>query len=124
MKWIIWILLFISAVAQPMSKTGIYMLFQANRIYISSTLCEQRQIPASTCQGKCFLKKELQKESEREKQLPSGKHAATDLIVVAPAIAVSIPWLTSKEDEKYASYIPSFYPTLTHSIFHPPQLLT
>ncbi|MEJ8800811.1 hypothetical protein [Pontibacter sp. H249] len=124
MKRIIWILLFISAVAQPMSKTGIYMLFQANRTYISSALCEQRQIPASTCQGKCFLKKELTKESEREKQLPSGKHAATDLIVVAPAITISIPCLESTAKKKYSNYTPGFYPTVTHSIFHPPQLLT
>ena len=107
-----------------MSRTGIYVLFQANRSYIASNLCEKRQLPNSTCEGKCFLTKELKKESEREKQLPVSKRSAADIIVVAPAIAISIPWQEVKEKGKYKTYTSRPYSTVTLSIFHPPQPLT
>lgn len=36
--------------------------FKMNQVYIASTLCINRDNPNSSCHGKCYLKKNLQKD--------------------------------------------------------------
>lgn len=40
--------------------------YYANKDYISSVLCENRNRPALACNGKCYLQKELSKASSSE----------------------------------------------------------
>jgi hypothetical protein len=48
--------------------------YHFNQKFIAATLCENRDKPASCCKGKCFLKKQLQKEEEPGKSnLPQSK---------------------------------------------------
>ncbi|MBC5994525.1 hypothetical protein [Pontibacter cellulosilyticus] len=107
-----------------MSKTGIYLLFQANRAYISSYLCEQRQDSASDCQGKCYLKKELKKETKREQQLPGKKLPATDLILMVANSEVETIGVVALGNDVNFGYTIRSYPTVARTIFQPPQLLT
>lgn len=117
-------LLIISAVAQPMSKTGIYLLFQANRAYISSYLCEQRETPSSTCQGKCYLKKELKKESEREQQVPGKKLPATDLILMVANFKLETAGVAAEDSDANFGYTIKSYSTAPRNVFQPPRPLT
>ncbi|WP_170866124.1 hypothetical protein [Pontibacter flavimaris] len=42
MKRVVWMLLVVIAVVQPLSSTDIHMLFQADRSYAASHLCAKR----------------------------------------------------------------------------------
>ncbi|WP_209332706.1 hypothetical protein [Lunatimonas salinarum] len=40
--------------------------FQLNRSFISEMFCENRDIPMSTCEGQCFLNKQLDEATEKQ----------------------------------------------------------
>ncbi|MCC5936157.1 MAG: hypothetical protein JJU34_02635 [Lunatimonas sp.] len=40
--------------------------FQLNRSFISEMFCENKDIPMSTCEGHCFLDKQLDKATEKQ----------------------------------------------------------
>ncbi|MDX1365868.1 MAG: hypothetical protein R3243_16810 [Arenibacter latericius] len=51
-----------------------------NYDYIVENLCENRARPALNCDGKCYLSKQLAKESESEDKNPfDGKRLLTDI---------------------------------------------
>jgi len=45
--------------AQSLYKLGLITYFQMNREYIAQVLCINKEKPASTCNGQCFLKMKL-----------------------------------------------------------------
>jgi hypothetical protein len=108
---------------QPLSQQGIYLMYQLNKAYIASELCEQRLIPDTDCQGKCHLRKELKKDAEREQQAQRQQQAAVDLIFYAttsaPVPAPVIPTST----RLVTHYQPGHSIMLVYSIFHPPQFI-
>ena len=56
---------------QSFTRTFIYLNYQANKDYISNVLCENKAKKEMHCEGKCHLKKELQKEDKKE-STPTG----------------------------------------------------
>ena len=64
------LLLSIVILAQSVVGTLVVVRYQANKKYIASTLCENRNKPSKKCEGKCYLKKQLKKAEEAEKTLP------------------------------------------------------
>ncbi len=56
---------------QSFTRTFIYLNYQANKDYISNMLCENKARKELHCEGKCHLKKELQKEDKKE-STPAG----------------------------------------------------
>jgi hypothetical protein len=64
----------ISAMLLPSLTTiGILIDFKINQDYIAKFLCINREKPMSTCNGKCYLTKQLKKAEEQEK----NKHLQT-----------------------------------------------
>lgn len=125
MKRFIWVLLVIGAVAQPLSKTGIYMLFQANRAYIAAHLCEKREIPASDCQGKCYLNKKLKQDGEKQQQTPQAqKQVNIDMIPAVAGLKIEKAFYEQLPEKAPVRYGLKTYPALSYSIFHPPKVLT
>ncbi|HLK27678.1 MAG TPA: hypothetical protein VKT28_03800 [Puia sp.] len=57
----------IAVVGTTFSKAIVQLDYNINQNYISSTLCENRNKPACCCRGKCFLKKQLQKDEGSDK---------------------------------------------------------
>ena len=53
---------------QPMLRFGITLSFQLNQKEIAKSLCVKKNIQGNTCQGKCYLKKQLKKAEEAEKK--------------------------------------------------------
>lgn len=43
-----------------------FVSFKWNQEYIATTYCENKQKPALECDGKCYLKKQIQKQQESE----------------------------------------------------------
>jgi hypothetical protein len=49
------------------SKTIVtFVGFKWNQAYIATTLCENKEKPALKCNGKCYLRKQIEKEQESE----------------------------------------------------------
>jgi hypothetical protein len=46
--------------------TAVFVNFQINQSYISTTLCENRFSPELNCAGKCYLKKQFNTQSQQE----------------------------------------------------------
>jgi hypothetical protein len=53
---------------QPLVRIGTLAVFSAKQKEIALKLCEKKDIPGNTCQGRCQLKKELKKISETERK--------------------------------------------------------
>jgi hypothetical protein len=51
-------------VLQSFSTLTILGAFYANQSYIASVLCERKAEPVATCNGKCYLAKEINKSIE------------------------------------------------------------
>jgi hypothetical protein len=108
---------------QPLSKQGIYLVYQLNKAYIASELCEQRLVPDADCQGKCHLRKELEKDAEREQQSQRQQLQAADLILSGIGIAAISSPVIPDADTFPTAYQPGHATMLVYSIFHPPRFI-
>jgi hypothetical protein len=100
-----------------------YASFFLNRTFIAINLCVNRNVSDSTCKGKCFLKKSIQENKEREQQCPnSQKEERVNVVFLITTDIITSP----KDDSK--NYSPPFGYDCFYSfqyqsdIFHPPQL--
>ncbi|HEX5003390.1 MAG TPA: hypothetical protein VFW78_12920 [Bacteroidia bacterium] len=90
-----------------------------NKKFISSVLCVNRNVPGSTCHGKCHLKKELAKD---ETDLPSGE-SKTKSAPESVWITGSVLKILFTQAYFTTSYIPEellLFPEFSKEIFHPP----
>jgi hypothetical protein len=62
------ILLALLIFLQPFSKMVILVSFKINQKEIAKTLCVKKEVQNNTCQGRCHLKKQLDKAEEQEKK--------------------------------------------------------
>jgi hypothetical protein len=88
------IFLFAAILAQTFSKAVIVLDFYANQKYIAANLCENKDKPQMNCCGKCQLKKRLNKEDNKDKQMPERKNGKEEVLssksffaTVQPAVA-------------------------------------
>ena len=65
------IFLAFAVLANSFACTILVVQYQAQKDFIAKTLCENKNKPSKGCQGKCYLKKQLKKAEEAEKNLPS-----------------------------------------------------
>ncbi|GGG12984.1 hypothetical protein [Pontibacter amylolyticus] len=122
MKRLAIILCVLCVLVQPLSKQGIMMVYQLNRDYIASELCENRFIPGSDCQGKCHLRKELKKDTERKKEAPRQQRTVDMVVYKAEMLhlALAIP---QEEENERCLYLAGVYASPDFSIFHPPSFM-
>lgn len=50
------------------SNVFVYLNFKINQDEIAKTLCVKKEIKNNTCNGKCFLAKQLKKAADKEKK--------------------------------------------------------
>jgi len=56
------------------NKIGVLIDFKINQNFIAKVLCINKEKPKSTCNGKCYLTKQLKKaEKQDQKQIPNSK---------------------------------------------------
>jgi len=113
------LLLLISVVGSSFNKAIILLDYSINKSYIAAELCEKRNIPKSCCQGKCYLKKQLQKDED-------GKNASS----TARADEISIQWFCEElssdsyffpeKEVPFCDYLFKPYSTASTAVFHPP----
>jgi hypothetical protein len=95
------------------------MQFKANQSYIASVLCENKNKPEMHCNGRCHLKKELDRDAQQDKNTNSGKDKYEVMFIDALQSFQTAP---PADQLIFISYYkaPSL-DTLIPSIFHPPQ---
>ena len=112
---------------QTFSQALILAKFYANQDYIAKNLCENRNRPQLHCNGKCCLKKKLDKEnatgttsnSKSEKESP-----IVALFFTEPASFDVLPSFVSPIRQKFAGRTDRCLCPALGNIFHPPGIAT
>lgn len=94
--------------------------YAVNYKYIVENLCEKRNIPQSTCKGKCYLEKELSKTEKHSNNSQNIKLAGLDVFVSHEILSFSgirSDFKTPKIRPGYTDFHTSEYAS---RIFHPP----
>lgn len=106
--------------ANAMSRSGMYVFYQLNRAVIAATLCEERAVPESTCQGSCYLKKELKKAQEQNKQTHRHFAQGTDLVLFLYPLAAPLKEVSAEIKTQKHTYLAGSSSEFSMMIFHPP----
>lgn len=72
-----------SLLIQTFSKQFVVLQFQLNQAEIAKTLCVKKEVKGNACQGKCHLKKELNKLDSTEKNQGSSKKMSIDFTYIS-----------------------------------------
>lgn len=104
---------------QCLAKLGLITFYQLNKDYISRELCENRNKPKMRCEGKCFLKKNLDRADKAEQQSKEMIKQVEFPVFIQPVRSENcIPSITLSDTYTEA---PALYEYI-HSarLFHPP----
>lgn len=102
------------------NKAIVLIDYSVNKNFIASTLCENRNKPASCCRGKCFLKKQLQKE-ESDKNNPGGLKDKMEVTLYCEEQADFLTAALPFNPIQFGNYHVKQYTAPHSSIFHPPS---
>jgi hypothetical protein len=112
-------LMLLAVAGLSFSKAIALLDYQLNRNYIEKTLCENRNMPACCCHGKCFLKKQLQKDEDAGKnKFPWAKEKPEQVFFCEtyPEYLIA-PFLQQKPRP---GYLLKKYESTPSPVFHPP----
>ncbi len=108
---------------QPFSRIWVYLSFKINQQTIARTLCVKKDIEGNSCQGQCFLRKQLDKASQDpQKQFPESLKEKSEVWYFNQSGAnEALPddmGLTNMHPE----YRDGFHSSLfSKGVFHPPK---
>jgi archaellum component FlaF (FlaF/FlaG flagellin family) len=103
------------------SKLIVFGSYLANKDFIKEVLCINKEKVSMACEGKCHLKKELEKDSGNDKSNPKPVEVKTELAGVELDLK---DFYFSGIMISDSHNTPYFFPLNTAavlSIFHPPQ---
>jgi hypothetical protein len=114
-------LLLLTAVAGSTFNKAIILLdYSMNKNFIASQLCENRNKPMSCCQGKCYLKKQLQQDQEgKNKQATARGEISIEWFCEEVSFKCEIPF---DNNLFFRNYLLKHYSILLPSVFHPPGM--
>jgi hypothetical protein len=105
------------------SKSIALLDYQLNEKYIASTLCENRSKPSCCCHGKCFLKKQLQKDEESGKSKLPFTRDSLEASLFWQEMSRDLLQIPGLEKNFSDSYLLGHYITFLSPVFHPPGLI-
>jgi hypothetical protein len=113
------LLLLITVVGSSFNNAIVLLQYNLNKQFIATTFCENRDNPGSCCQGKCYLKKQLQKDQDTG-QNGSGR-AKEKLDIDWFYETATTPYFFNSRETTFPG-APDFskYSTLLSQVFHPP----
>ncbi|MBV8255716.1 MAG: hypothetical protein JO154_24190 [Chitinophaga sp.] len=121
MKYLVIILVFAGLLLENCSKGLIVLQYWANESWVAQNLCENKDKPQMHCNGRCHLRKELEKETQQEKNGNSGKERFEVMFVNELQNFLELPEPSVVAHIGY--YNNPHLPTPIFAIFHPPQWL-
>jgi len=97
--------------------------YAVNYDYIVKNLCENRNVPQSTCKGKCYVEKELAKTEKQSNGSQTIKIAGLDVFLSNEILSFSSKNILERSVESMGSNYFDFHTTEYFSrIFHPPLI--
>ena len=126
MKQITTFILALLIFLQPFSKIWIVVSFKINQDSIAKTLCVKKEVKNNTCQGKCHLKKQLEKADEEEqKQAPTNTKEKVEVLYCQNQTPFDFLKVTVfYENQTLNNYDFDFYSTsFITDIFRPPKTI-
>src|ERR1700758_2249534 len=115
------IILSLSILVLSSSKSLILVSYSLNKEFIAKNLCENKNKPKMHCNGKCHLKKELQKEEKKDQSPFSSVKEKVEVQlfnsqskVIAPLLSYARIGFAEFQNKNYSHLNPG-------SIFHPPK---
>lgn len=125
MKQVTTIILALLIFLQPFSKIWIVVSFKINQDTIAKTLCVKKEIENNTCQGSCYLKKELKEAEEQEqKQTPvESLKKIKEIQLYSDKFNKYLFFSFNKDKQKINySYSFSYSDEYLSSVFRPPKV--
>ncbi|HEX4850495.1 MAG TPA: hypothetical protein VFV08_06790 [Puia sp.] len=101
------------------NKAIILIDYSLNKNFIASTLCENRNKPARCCLGKCFLKKQLQKE-ESDKNNPGNSKEKMEVTLYCEELSDFHAAGLTLKPIAFRDFQVRQYSAPHSSVFHPP----
>jgi hypothetical protein len=97
--------------------------YSAFHKYIVTNLCEKRDAPQNHCDGKCWLKKELNRTEERgSNQLPTSRFEIPQANYIAQVDGFKIKEILAIGNFRYGNFLIQFqHSGFIASVFHPPE---
>lgn len=109
---------------QAVSYFSIGAAYQWNKNFIANYLCINKGKPELKCNGKCYLKKQIEQKTtnDTDTQIPPLIVERLSIVLFAPNEAAdwSIHPLFEDKIQTYSYFYYKFEPSL--SVFHPPQV--
>jgi len=108
-----------------LSKLSIYISFKINQDFIAEVLCINKDKPMSTCNGKCYLSKQLKAQEEKEeKQIPKERNERVEVLFCDKLqISYNISRCVFLEKKMpLPRYLVFNTQEFIDDVFHPPQL--
>lgn len=101
---------------------GVIVWYEANIDYVAEELCENKDKPEMGCNGKCYLKKQLDKvDDQHDKDQAPAKKSKTELPeYIASAATIFLSHGVDEQEITYTVYSNLYSYTVTTSVFHPP----
>ena len=122
MKYVFIIIVLLGVVLQNFSKLIIYANFGLNREYIAKTFCEKKDEPDNCCKGKCHLKKQLDKEDNKEQSKGTPVKEGTEVQLFSEKHSKLFLFKPNSGIEINTVYVLAFSETILRPIFHPPKI--
>lgn len=119
MRPLIAILLALIIVVQSASKLVVVINFELNKGVIVAKFCENKAKPKMRCNGKCHLKKQLQKEEKKEKQQNPLKDKSEIQFFSESFFVINKNYSEQREAHTFSTILRP-YSTYLLSVFHPP----
>ena len=123
MKYISASILLIAFLVQTGSRYLVMLDFELNQDYIAKNLCENRNKPCCHCNGKCYLKKQLNKaDKETSNGTTSQKNQEDVLFFAEEKNTVNLPFTEAIITNHFPRNYSFAHQNLYVSVFHPPQI--
>lgn len=106
---------------QSFTRSFIYLNYEVNKDYISNVLCENKEKKEMHCEGKCHLKKELDKEEKSESTPTANNKEKFEITLFNESITEFLIYIVSKAVYT-VSYIAIVPQNCSFAIFHPPKV--
>jgi hypothetical protein len=95
--------------------------YELNKEYISKNLCENKEKPKSTCNGKCHLAKELKKQDKKENSTSNSQKEKFENQFYSEVKKSDVFIFGATKNQLLVSYQFSNYSNYLDSIFQPPR---
>lgn len=121
MRGIVAVLLIFVMLMQTFSKTIIFTSFKINQDYIARNLCENRDKPEKECCGKCLLRKQMQKdEQKQDSRLPSSQKNFDELVWMSETHVSDHLTSFFSHEILFQNFFDKTISPFRKGIFHPP----